>query len=81
MLTQVMRGLEFAHSRDICHKNLTPENIFIAGDNHFKLDCFSSSIKKGYGEYKPPEFWLKESVKKPGDIWAVGCILQEMMSG
>ena len=72
---------------------MKPENIFIREDGQVKIGDFGISrvlatsdgntIKGDGGTlyYMPPEFFNKEVARFAGDIWAVGCIFHEIITG
>ena len=43
ILRQIMKALQFSHSRDVFHQNLKPKNVKIMEDGTIKLGEFSSS--------------------------------------
>ena len=73
---------------------MKPDNVFMMTDGSVKLGdfgiakCLASTDQnkdaKGTGGtlyYMPPEIWRGERANYTGDIWAVGCILREMITG
>lgn len=87
---QVLKGLEFIHSKNISHRDLKPENVLVNAKGIIKICDFGSSkyiddagkntpyIVSRY--YRAPELIL--CVTKYGteiDIWATGCILAELI--
>jgi len=91
---QLLRALEFIHQHGMIHRDIKPENILYSKDGVVKL-CdfgFARPNAKINGEiftdyvatrwYRAPELLVKELHYDEGvDIWAVGCLLPEMLSG
>ena len=91
---QICEGVKYLHENRIIHRDLKPDNILIAGKgkkNLMKISDFGISkiadtfmTLAGTREYLSPEYYLEitESVKtNRTDIWALGCILFEMVTG
>ena len=89
----MVKGLEFMHSVQTCHRDLKTENILIDGNGIPKLTDFSFSIMLddnkymsethcGTHEYLAPEVLSPNSYKpKPADVWSMGILLFEMLNG
>jgi serine/threonine protein kinase len=87
---QVCSGLAAIHERGIQHLDLKPENILIDRDcSLFKLadfgtaewTCASKIGLVGTREYRAPEIILGLNHTQACDIWAIGCIIFELLTG
>jgi mitogen-activated protein kinase 15 len=93
---QILKALKFIHSADIIHRDLKPSNIFINSDCHIKIGDFGlartlsgnnryQAIITDYVAtrwYRAPEMIMNSSkYTKPIDMWSVGCILAELITG
>jgi len=88
ILSQVLRGLSFMHSRGVFHRDIKPENLLMRG-NVCKVADFGLAkeirtlppLTKYVSTrwYRAPEVLLRASrYSAPIDLFAVGCIMVEM---
>lgn len=91
---QIAKGLEAAHRAGIVHRDLKPDNVMIRKDHTLALTDFgiakdlnqSSSLTMhgdvfGTPSYVAPEQALGEKVGPAADVYSLGVILFQMLTG
>ena len=83
-------GLKQIHKMNLIHRDLKPENIFIYNNNikigdfgiSKQLDMNNKYAKTVIGTYNymAPEMIKGEKYNEKIDIWALGCIIYELLS-
>ncbi|ETW03352.1 CMGC/MAPK protein kinase [Aphanomyces invadans] len=89
-LYQMLVAIKYVHSAEVLHRDLKPSNILVNSDCDVKLCDFGlargvQGVDSGLTEYvvtrwyRAPELLLSSKYDKPVDVWAIGCILAEMI--
>ncbi|CAG8641964.1 1866_t:CDS:10 [Paraglomus brasilianum] len=93
---QTLRALKALHSANVLHRDLKPSNLLLNANCDLKVCDFglarsanSSDEHSGFMTeyvatrwYRAPEIMLTfKEYTKAIDVWSVGCILAEMLSG
>lgn len=90
-MIMTLQGLDYLHSNWILHRDLKPNNLLINSKGVLKIGDFG--LAKNYGSpnkvyshqvvtrwYRAPELIFGAKIYSTGiDIWAVGCILAELL--
>jgi non-specific serine/threonine protein kinase len=90
---QVAEGLQAAHDRSIVHRDIKSANIMVTAAGQVKITDFGiaklagrtkvtrTGATVGTVDYMSPEQTSGESVDHRTDIWSIGVLLYEMVSG
>ncbi|MFE2261056.1 protein kinase domain-containing protein [Streptomyces griseosporeus] len=93
---QVAAGLTAAHTAGVVHRDLKPANAMLTRDGTVKILDFgmgsvvddpdqtrltSTGVSVGTARYMAPEQFRAERVSASADLYALGCILYELLIG
>ncbi len=90
---EMCAGIQAVHDAGIVHRDLKPENILLTDDGHVKITDFGIA-RTGHGpkltehggvvgtiDYVSPEYILNSQVDWRSDIYALGILGYEMITG
>ncbi|WP_435840232.1 protein kinase domain-containing protein [Streptomyces atroolivaceus] len=93
---QIASGLAAAHTAGVVHRDLKPANVMLTRDGTVKVLDFgmgsvvddpdqtrltSTGVSVGTARYMAPEQFRAEQVTALADLYALGCILYELLIG
>ncbi|MEE9171022.1 MAG: serine/threonine-protein kinase, partial [bacterium] len=90
---QICNGLNKAHEAGIVHRDIKPENILLDKDDSVKILDFGLAQKRGATKltkeattlgtlyYMSPEQCQSSELDQRTDIWSLGIVLYEMITG
>ena len=96
IVEQIAKGLRAFHRMEMLHQDLRPENVMIDRDGTVKIIDFGSTRVAGVTEaapsletgdilgtlqYTAPEYFLGETGSERSDLFSLGVIAYEMLTG
>ncbi|KAI8512154.1 3-phosphoinositide dependent protein kinase-1 [Branchiostoma belcheri] len=91
---EIILALEHLHGLGIIHRDLKPENILLDEHMHIQITDFGTAkildpgnnqaranSFVGTAQYVSPELLTNKAACKSSDLWALGCIIYQMVSG
>jgi eukaryotic-like serine/threonine-protein kinase len=90
---QICGGLEHAHAAGLVHRDIKPQNLLLRPDGAVKIADFGiaraaettkltqAGSVLGTAAYLAPEQALGEEVSAAADIYSLGCVLYELLTG
>jgi tetratricopeptide (TPR) repeat protein/tRNA A-37 threonylcarbamoyl transferase component Bud32 len=94
VIVQVLTGLAYAHQQGVFHRDIKPANIFIVSDAMGSVKIMDFGVARlqnsqmtgtgnvvGTADYMSPEQVKGERVDGRSDLFSVGCMLFELITG
>jgi serine/threonine protein kinase len=95
MVANLLDALQYCHSKGVFHRDIKPENLVLGPDGHIKIIDFGIAVLEGghrvtwrgfSGLIGTPEYMSPEQIKgerggAKSDIYAVGCLLYQLIAG
>ena len=81
----ICHALKFCENRNVLHRNIRPDSIFVTKDGFYQLGDFASgrvlySGERVFGSYTPPEVFNQRRYDKRSDLYSLGLTLYWMLN-
>ena len=87
LVQQLLQGLAYLHRRAVLHRDLKPDNVLVT-DGHVRVLDFGLSTSEKMGSdsvgtplYMAPELFEEHDYSQAADLYAVGVILYQLLTG
>jgi hypothetical protein len=92
VMSDVCRGLAYAHAKGLVHRDIKPANIFVTTERLVKIldfglarglmsDVTQTGNVVGTPSYMAPEQVRGETIDQRSDVFSAGVVLYELLSG
>ncbi|HPL81767.1 MAG TPA: serine/threonine-protein kinase, partial [Anaerolineaceae bacterium] len=96
VLEQILEGIHFIHQNDVVHRDIKPSNILFDQHGTARISDlgFAKALRGsvdssmsvsgglvGTPAYMAPEVWHGKKATEQSDIYSLGCIIYEMLTG
>jgi len=84
VLAEVVIGIQFLHMKNICHRDIKPDNILCTEGDPYDIVVADFGLSKVFGElvtqcgtneYAAPEIWAGKPYTEACDMWSFGCTM------